>query len=86
MTCSTYACFPFVDHSNRYVGELDRYDRTGAGGDGGGGDGGGYHVTYDDGDEEVLGEVDGRTDVHLLGGDASRSGDASEVTLSRTVW
>lgn len=26
----------------------------------------GYHVTYDDGDEEELGEIDGREDVRLL--------------------
>ena len=38
-------------------------------------------MTYDDGDEEVLGEVDGRTDVHLLGDDSSRNDDASEVGL-----
>ena len=71
-------CFPFIDNTCRYVGELDRYDRTGPGGDGGGG---GYHVTYDDGDEEILGEVDGRADVHLLGEDVRKSDDAFEVSL-----
>eukprot|EP00752_Nemacystus_decipiens_P005394 g4890.t1 len=41
-----------------YQGRLDGYDDTG---------GTGYHVTYDDGDEEVLGNtVDGRDDVRLL--------------------
>ncbi|CAM9350698.1 unnamed protein product [Ectocarpus sp. 12 AP-2014] len=41
---------------NWYCGELDGYD-----------DAAGYHVTYDDGDEEVLGEeIDGRDDIHLL--------------------
>ncbi|CAM9281392.1 unnamed protein product [Ectocarpus sp. 13 AM-2016] len=41
---------------NWYCGELDGYN-----------DAAGYHVTYDDGDEEVLGEeIDGRDDIHLL--------------------
>ncbi len=47
--------------SRRYRGELDRYDDTG---------GTGYHVTYDDGDEEVLGmTIEGRDDVRLLPAD-----------------
>lgn len=54
----------------RYCGLLDRYDDNPADPDGtgeaGGGGCAGYHVTYDDGDEEVLGEIDGRDDVHLL--------------------
>lgn len=75
--------FVSVDQTDRYVGELDRYDQAGPEGDGGGG--GGYHVTYDDGDEEVLGEVDGRNDVRLLGGDTSRNGDAFEASL-QIVW
>lgn len=40
----------------RYCGQLDSYD-----------DQEGYHVTYDDGDQELLGEVDGRDDVRLIG-------------------
>lgn len=42
----------------RYQGRLDRYDDTG---------GTGYHVIYDDGDEEVLGDtIEGRDDVRLM--------------------
>lgn len=56
----------------RYQGRLDRYDDTG---------GTGYHVIYDDGDEEALGDtIEGRDDVRLLlpeGG--THSSSASEV-------
>lgn len=56
----------------RYQGQLDRHDDS---------CGTGYHVTYDDGDEEVLGDIiEGRDDVRLL----PPEGDArspSEVKL-----
>lgn len=50
----------------RYLGEIDRHDNTPADWTGAEGRGGGYHVTYDDGDEELLGEIVGRDDVRLL--------------------
>lgn len=39
----------------RYCGQLDRYDDTT-----------GYHVTYDDGDEETVGKVDQRDDIRFF--------------------
>lgn len=41
--------------TTRYCGQLDRYDEAT-----------GYHVTYDDGDEETIGEIDGRDDVRFI--------------------
>jgi len=55
---SVHHAYPLLP---RYRGELDRYDDIG---------GTGYHVTYDDGDEEVLGmTIEGRDDVRLLPAD-----------------
>lgn len=59
---------PVSDHTIRYRGIVDRYEQLND--DGGRG---GYHVAYDDGDEEMLGEIDGRSDVRLL--DSPRGDD-----------
>lgn len=57
--------------TQRYRGELDRYDDDG---------GTGYHVTYDDGDEEILGmKIEWRDDVRLLPANMDVPGP-SEVT------
>lgn len=44
--------------SPRYAGQLDSFDATD-----------GYHCAYDDGDEEILGRIEGREDVRLLATD-----------------
>lgn len=42
-------------HTARYSGRVDRYDELT-----------GYHVIYDDGDEEDFVEMEDRDDVHIL--------------------
>lgn len=63
----------------RYQGRLDRHDDSG---------GTGYHVTYDDGDEEVLGDtIEGRDDVRLLPpeGDARSPSEVKPYSSSSHV-
>lgn len=69
---STYLSAPC-----RYQGRLDRYDDTGDTG---------YHVNYDDGDEEVLGDtIEGRDDVRLLPPDGDAHSPSEVKPRGRVV-